>query len=379
VLLKETTMIVSLAALTLLAGLLAYANGGNDVSKGIATLVGSGVSNFRAAVVWGTVWTIAGGLVAAFASQGLVATFSGQGFLATPVSGLTFLAAVAAGAIAWVLFATRTGLPVSTTHAIAGALAGAGIAAQGAAALHWEFLAKRVALPLGLSPLLSLALISAVFPLLHRGVLRAQVYCVCVERRLTIVAAAGLAASAVSPAELSSATVSRREDCDVSPAVTARVGAVDALHWLSSALTSFVRGVNDTPKIVALGVAASAGLGISGFSFYAVVAAAMGAGSLVAGFRVTETLARKVTPMSPAEGLCANLVTTLLVGLASLAALPVSTTHVSSGSIVGIGLHRGVASVEWATVRDMLLAWVITLPVAALAGGAAYAALRALS
>jgi PiT family inorganic phosphate transporter len=105
----------------------------------------------------------------------------------------------------------------------------------------------------------------------------------------------------------------------------------------------------------------------------------MGAGSLVAGFRVTETLARKVTPMSPAEGFCANLVTTLLVGLASLAALPVSTTHVSSGSIVGIGLHRGVASVRWGTVRDMLLAWVITLPVAALAGGAAYAALRALS
>lgn len=372
-------MIVSLAALTLLAGLLAYANGSNDVSKGIATLVGSGVSNFRTAVVWGTVWTIVGGLVAAFASQGLVATFSGKGFLATPVSGATFLAAVAAGAIAWVLFATRTGLPVSTTHAIAGALAGAGIVAQGAAALHWEFLAKRVALPLGISPLLSVALISAVFPLLHRGVLRAQTYCVCIERRFTIVAAGGMAASAVSSAGVSSTTLSRGEDCDVSPAVTARVGAVDALHWLSSALTSFARGLNDTPKIVALGIAASAGLGISGLSFYAVVAAAMGAGSLVAGFRVTETLARKVTPMSPAEGFCANLVTTLLVGLASLAALPVSTTHVSSGAIVGIGLHRGVASLRWATVRDMLLAWVVTLPVAALAGGAAYAALRAFS
>jgi PiT family inorganic phosphate transporter len=371
-------MIVSLAALTLLAGLLAYANGANDVSKGIATLVGSGVSNFRTAVVWGTVWTIAGGLIAAFASQRLVATFSGKGFLATPVPGARFLAAVAAGAIAWVLFATRTGLPVSTTHAIAGALAGAGIVAQGAAALHWEFLAKRVALPLGLSPLLSVALVSAVFPLLHRGVLRAQVYCVCVERRFKIVAAGGMAASAVSSAEISSTTVSRGEDCDVS-AVTVRVGAVDALHWLSSALTSFARGVNDTPKIVALGIAASAGLGISGFSFYAVVAAAMGAGSLVAGFRVTETLARKVTRMSPAEGFCANLVTTLLVGLACLAALPVSTTHVSSGSIVGIGLHRGIASVRWETVRDMLLAWVITLPAAALAGGAAYAALRAFS
>lgn len=372
-------MIVSAAALTLLAGLLASANGSNDVSKGIATLVGSGVSNFRTAVVWGTVWTVAGGLVAAFASQGLVAAFSGKGFLAGPISGGAFLTAVAAGAIAWVLFATRTGLPVSTTHAIAGALAGAGIVAQGAAALHWGFLAKRVALPLGLSPLIAVALIYGVFPLLHRGVLRAQTYCVCIERRFTIVAAGGMAASAISSADVSSTTVSRVEDCDESPAVTARVGAVEALHWLSSALTSFARGVNDTPKIVALGIAASAGLGISGFSFYAFVAAAMGAGSLAAGFRVTETLARKVTPMSPAEGFCANLVTTLLVGLASLAALPVSTTHVSSGAIVGIGLHRSAASVRWATVRDMLLAWVVTLPVAALAGGAAYAALRALS
>ena len=204
-------------------------------------------------------------------------------------------------------------------------------------------------------------------------------YCVCIERRITIVAAGGMAAAAVSSADLSAAAVSRREDCDSSPAVTARVGALDALHWLSSALTSLARGLNDTPKIVALGVAASAGLGLSGFSFYALVAAAMGAGSLVAGFRVTETLARRVTPMSPAEGFCANLVTTLLVGLASVAALPVSTTHVSSGAIVGIGLHRGAGSVRWRTMREMLLAWLVTLPAAALAGGAAYAALRAIS
>ena len=367
------------AALVVVAGLLAWANGSNDVSKGIATLVGSGVSNFRTAVVWGTLWTVAGGLVAAFASQGLVATFSGKGFLSAPISGASFLTAVAVGAIAWILFASRTGLPVSTTHAIAGALAGAGIVAEGASALHWAFLGKRVALPLGLSPLISVALIYAVFPLLHRGVVRAESYCVCVERRYAIAAAGGLAMSQVSGAEVSSAVVSRAADCDVSPAVTARVGAVDALHWFSSALTSFARGLNDTPKIVALGIAASAGLGLSGLSFYALVAAAMGAGSLVAGFRVTETLARKVTPMTPAEGFCANLVTTLLVGLASFVALPVSTTHVSSGAIIGIGLHRGAASVSWTTVRDMLLAWLITLPVAALVGGLAYALLRGLA
>ena len=366
------------AALILLSGLLAWANGSNDVSKGIATLVGAGVTGFRTAVVWGTFWTVGGGLVAAFASQGLVATFSGTGFLATPASGPAFLAAVAAGAVAWVLLASRTGLPVSTTHAIAGALAGAGIVSQGAAALHWEFLGRRVALPLALSPLVSVVLIYAAFPLLNRGLLRAAKYCVCIERRFAIAPAGGLALSPVSGAD-SATVVSRVEECDVSPTVTTRVEALDALHWISSALTSFARGLNDTTKIVALGIAASAGLGLSGLSFYALVAAAMGAGGLVAGLRVTETLARRVTPMSPAEGFCANLVTTLLVGLASLAALPVSTTHVSSGAIIGIGLHRGAASLRWPTVRDMLVAWLVTLPVAALVGGLAWAVFSALA
>ncbi|MGH9317831.1 MAG: inorganic phosphate transporter [Thermoanaerobaculia bacterium] len=360
-------MPMTLVAMLGLVLLLAYANGANDVSKGIATLVGSGVSSFQAAVVWGAVWTVCGGLLAASASQGLVATFSGKGFLARPVEGPAFLSAVAAGAIGWVLFASRTGLPVSTTHAIAGALAGAGLVAQGAAALHWSFLAKRVALPLALSPLLSVVLIYAVFPLLERAVSRVETYCLCLERRALVVESGALSVSVAA-----STVVAPVEECAGSPAVAARISAADALHWLSSALTSLARGLNDTPKIVALGAVAAAGLGVSGFPFYLAVAVAVGAGSLIAGVRVTETLARRVTPMSPGEGFAANLVTTLLVGAASLAALPVSTTHVSSGAIIGIGLHRGVESVRWSTVRDMLLAWLVTLPVAALVAGVVF-------
>ena len=351
-----------------LALFLAFANGSNDISKGIATLVGSGVSNFRVAVLWGTVWTVAGGLVAAFASQGLVATFSGKGFLDHPITGWTFLAAVATGATAWVLFASRTGLPVSTTHAIAGALAGAGIIEEGVSLLHWSQFGKKVALPLALSPVLSIALIYAVFPLLRRAVARAEVYCVCIERRAMIVEGGALAMSV-----METTVVASQEDCAGSPAVAARISVVDGLHWLSSALTSLARGLNDTPKIVALGIVAAAAFGGSGFPFYAAVAAAMGAGSIIGGLRVTETLARKVTPMEPAEGFLANVVTTVLVGLASLAALPVSTTQVSSGAIIGIGLHRGGESIQWKTVRGMLLAWLVTLPVAALVGAASFA------
>jgi inorganic phosphate transporter, PiT family len=364
--------VIAALGLMVLAAALAFANGSNDISKGIATLVGSGVSNFRRAVLWGTAWTVAGGALAALASQGLVATFSGKGFLDRPVEGPAFLAAVATGATAWVLLASRSGLPVSTTHAIAGALAGAGIAQEGIGRLHWSFLSARVALPLALSPLLSVLLIFAVYPFLRRAAARVETYCLCIERRGVIQEGGVFAMESVATAVLA-----REQECET-PAIAARVTGVDALHWLSAALTSFARGLNDTPKIVALGLGAAAVFGMSGTPFFAAVAAGIGAGSLVAGFRVTDTLANRVTRMGAAEGFAANAVTTLLVGLASWAALPVSTTHVSSGAIVGVGLRRGARGVEWRAVRDMLLAWLVTLPAAGLAAAAALALYRRL-
>jgi PiT family inorganic phosphate transporter len=96
----------------------------------------------------------------------------------------------------------------------------------------------------------------------------------------------------------------------------------------------------------------------------------MGLGSLLAGRRVTETLAGKVTRISPDDGLAANLVTSALVGLASLVAAPVSTTHVSTGAIVGIGLHRH--QVKWKLVRELLLAWLVTFPAGAVLAAGVY-------
>jgi PiT family inorganic phosphate transporter len=366
-----------MAAETLLVFLalgLAMANGSNDVSKGIATLVGSGVTNIRAAALWGTAWTVAGGLTAAYVSRGLVATFSGSGFLQRAPEGSAFLGAVAAGAAAWVVFSSLTGLPVSTTHAIAGALAGAGIAAEGAGALHWGFLGEKVAIPLAASPLVSVALLYAVYPLLRRALGSVDRYCLCIGRTVQI-SSAGEGAAAFE-AVGSQAVVGSEEECAAVPAITGRLNLVDGLHWMSAAATSLARGVNDTPKIVAVGIAASAIVGVPGNGFFAAVALAMGIGSLIGGLRVTETLARKVTPMSPTEGFSANLVTSLLVGAASFAALPVSTTHVSSGAIVGIGIHRGGRSIRWKTVRDMLLAWIVTLPAAAIAAGVVYRLVR---
>ncbi|MFQ5788363.1 MAG: inorganic phosphate transporter, partial [Thermodesulfobacteriota bacterium] len=99
---------------------------------------------------------------------------------------------------------------------------------------------------------------------------------------------------------------------------------------------------------------------------FLIIAIAMGIGSYLWGFRVTETLSEKVTPMDHHEGLAANLTTSLLVGVAARFGLPVSTTQVSSGAIIGVGLKHGVRMIGWKTVTEMILAWLITLPVSAI-------------
>lgn len=346
--------------------ILAFANGANDVSKGIATLVGSGLANFRRAVLWGALWTVAGGMIAALAARKLAEMFSGNGLLAATPEGHAFLASVAIGATAWVLFASRTGLPVSTTHAITGALCGAGVMAAGVSGVHWSVVGQKFLLPLAASPVIALAMMWLLFPVVRFAFAPLNNYCVCLEqRRLAVVAM-----PAVPMTTVHSLTVDESSACAASPGVVSRLNLMDSLHWLSSAAASFARGLNDAPKILALGAVAGGG------AAYALVAAAMGVGSLVGGLRVTETLAQKVTPMNPTEGFAANLITSLLVGAASVFGLPVSTTHVSSGAILGIGIRTGGRGVRWDTMRHMLLAWLVTLPVAALLAVVAYGVMR---
>jgi len=354
---------ILLLALTLFV---AFTNGANDVSKGIATLVGSGVANYRRAVAWGSLCTVAGALVAAFASQALVATFSGKDILARPMTSTGFLLAIAAGAIGWLIIATRIGMPVSTTHSLAGGLIGAALVQAGVDGVMWSALATKIALPLIASPVMAFVLLLIVLPLLRPLIARFDRYCVCVEQTSAITPDGLMFRDGMPLVEVGST-----QSCSTA---VARVSVIDSLHWLSAGASSFFRGLNDTPKILALGVTAAMTLGITRLPQYALVALAMGIGSIVAGFRVTRTLAEKVTRIAPSNGFAANLVTSLLVGAASRFALPVSTTHVSSGAIIGVGLsHRDV---RWKIVGEMLLAWLVTLPVSGLIAAGAYSLMR---
>ena len=154
------------------------------------------------------------------------------------------------------------------------------------------------------------------------------------------------------------------------------VMGLDTIHWISSGLASFARGTNDAPKIAAILVIGSSVSTWPGSSSqlvtFAGIAIAMGLGSYLGGLRVTKVLAENVTKMNHAEGLSANLTTSALVLASGSLGLPVSTTHISSSAIIGIGLLKGWKSVHWTTVRDMVLAWVVTLPASALLAGIAY-------
>jgi PiT family inorganic phosphate transporter len=371
-------MNLSIVAIALISAFVAYANGANDVSKGIATLAGSGISSYRRAILWGALWTTFGGLAAFGLSHALVTTF-GKGILSAGVTP-TLSAALATliGEGLWVGTATRWGVPVSTTHAIVGSIAGVASIAYGPVGMSWTVLTGKIALPLLFSPVASLVIGAAI--LTTWNILSPSgANCLCAElveqRPLLATTSLDLIASTPIP---SIKVVTCSEGSSFTRSTGPFFVTLDHLHWVTSAGTSFARRLNDAPKMVAIGLAAmtiSGGVLPSSFLPYVLVAGGMLVGSLQAGRRVTTVLAEKITPMNHREGFVANLVTSLLVGPGAFLGLPMSTTHVSTGAIIGIGIQKGGA-VDWKRVREMAFAWVVTLPAGALLGVLAYAVLR---
>ncbi|MEK6549222.1 MAG: inorganic phosphate transporter [Nitrospirota bacterium] len=376
-------MELSLLALLLMMAM-AYANGANDVSKAIATLVGSGVTDYRTAIIWGTAWTIAGACLSAFVASAMLKTFSAgliQPGIATPPA---LAPAILVGAMGWVLVASRTGLPVSTTHALTGALVGAGLVSIGSQGLTWPAIAGKIGLPLLLSPVLALAVSFLLHPVIQRIAADWDGTCLCVmpaSRALVTIDARGNTRTLIQASVLGQPVVAVPAQCERAGLKGMAVG-LDSVHWLSSGLASLARGANDAPKIMAMLLLGSASASWPSvtvqFTTLTAVALAMGLGSYIGGFRVTEVLAEKVTRMDHVEGLSANLTTSSLVLVSATMGLPVSTTHVSSSAIIGIGVRKGLGAVRWATVRDMVLAWIVTLPVAALLAALAYVILSRL-
>jgi len=371
-----------LITIALVGLLLAYANGANDNFKGVATLLGSGTTDYRRALLWATVTTALGSATALVLGRELLRAFRGKGLVPPEVVGdPLFPAAVALAAGLTVLLATRLGFPISTTHALLGALVGAGLLAS-PNGVNGAKLASGFMLPLLTSPLFAVAGAALIYPplrFLRRRLGISQETCVCLgDEIVAVVPGAPGAEHALRAVSLPSVSAGTEVTCRVRYqgaflGLRARP-VLDTLHFLSAGAVSFARGVNDTPKIAALLLVAEM---VAPDGALLAVGVAMAAGGLISARRVAETMSHRVTEMNPGQGFAANFVTAGLVIGASGLGLPVSTTHVSCGSLFGIGAVTRQA--HWKTIATILLAWVTTLPLAGALGAAFFLAFRAAS
>lgn len=352
-------MIIALIACGLF---LAYANGANDNFKGVATLYGSGLVSYQKALAFTTVTTFLGSCTSIFLAKGLIAVFSGKGLVPVGVVQMpTFALSVAGAAAITVMFATRLGFPISTTHALTGALVGAGLTAA-AEGVALSKLGAVFFLPLILSPLISLAMAYAFFPLLTK--LSPPPQCLCITSEVT--AGENVIAASASPF-----VVAEQKICNTSGATEVASfnpqKALDHMHFLSAGLVCFARGLNDTPKLAALLLMVPF---LTTNSMILAIATAMAVGGLIHSKKIAETMAHKVTSMNHQQGFAANFVTALVVNLGTKLQLPISTTHVSVGTLFGIRAHSKSGNLT--TIKQILAAWVITLPLASLLGFALF-------
>ncbi|MBC7651836.1 MAG: inorganic phosphate transporter [Deinococcales bacterium] len=298
--------------------LLTYFNGANDNFKGVATVWGSNTLNYKQALMLATITTFAGSICSYFFAAALVKNFSGKGLVPDKiVSSINFVLSVALAAAFTVLLATKLGFPISTTHGLVGALVGAGLVASGNS-VNFENLGKTFFLPLVLSPVIAVATSLLVYTF-------------------------------------------------TKAIKTNNLSLVNAAHCISAGVVSFARGLNDTPKLVALLLICNFFSLPINFILLAVV---MAVGGIINAKKVANTMSKKITTLNHTQGFTANIVTGILVIIASIFGLPVSTTHVSVGSIYGIGLISKTNNNN--EVIKILLSWILTLPIAGLLSATIY-------
>lgn len=363
-----TVAIILIAVLSL-----AFANGANDNFKGVATLFGSGTTDYRGALALATITTFLGSLTAVLLAETLLKSFTGKGLVSADLAATAeYGAAVALGAGLTVLLATRVGMPISTTHSLVGALVGAGWAAD--SAIDLQQLGGSFFAPLLLSPFLAVLLTAVLYPLFtltRRRLGITSETCLCVGNETVEVVPASCNVVALDRAEQLTlqmgSAVSCRSRYQGSMLGIEAGSVLDWSHFLSAGMVSFARGLNDTPKIAALLLLTPAIGALGGTALIGVVIAA---GGIVSAQRVAATMSQKITSMNHGQGFTANLITGLIVIGASRLGLPVSTTHVSCGSLFGIGTVTRQAN--WRMIGRILGAWIVTLPIGAAVGAAAF-------
>lgn len=337
----------------------AFSNGANDNFKGFATVWGSDTLSYRQALILATLATLAGSLASLLLAQTLVQQFSGKGLVPDAIANAPlFILSVASGAAITVFLASRLGFPISTTHALIGGMIGAGIGQSGSE-VHFNTLANTFLFPLLFSPVLAAILGILAYRLFRLRPVEKDCACVIAPTPALQPAAGGSLFSRFSAPDIVLASHAACESLET-PVRVSISRSMDRLHVLSAMAICFARGVNDTPKLTALLIASHL---LSTQVSIAVIGMAMAVGGILFARQVAETMSQRVTRLDHAQGLAANLITATLVLWASKIGMPVSTTHVAVGSIAGVG--ASAKTLNWHALRNVLLSWVATLPLAA--------------
>ncbi|KQW72138.1 inorganic phosphate transporter [Phenylobacterium sp. Root77] len=308
-----------------------FLNGLHDAANSIATIVATRVLPPFAAVAWAAFFNFI-----AFLFFGLhVAKTVGAGLVMPDLisDGLIFSALI--GAIGWNLLTWWAAIPSSSSHALIGGLVGAGIAKAGMSAIMWGGLSKTL-FAIVLSPatgfVLALILVLIVSWLFVR-----------------------LTPFAVD-------------------------GVFRKLQFVSASLYSLGHGGNDAQKTMGIIAALliAHGMGPASGEFHVPLwvvlscQAAMGLGTLFGGWRIVHTMGSRITRLTPMQGFCAETGGAITLFAATSLGVPVSTTHTITGSIVGVGAAKRVSAVRWGVAKEIVTAWVITLPAAAIISAITY-------
>lgn len=305
-----------------------YVNGFHDTANAIATSVSTRALSPRVAI-----WMAAGlNFLGAMYSTGVAKTIGADLVKSASLINSEVMIAALIGAIAWNLFTWYIEMPSSSSHALVGGVVGAVIISVGADALRIEGILK-IVMALVLSPIAAIATGFIVMTLLFWIFGR------------------------VSPRNVNH--------------------SFKKMQIVSAAMMAFSHGSNDAQKamgIITLALLSSGYIDVFEVPLWVKICAAtaMGCGTAVGGWKIIKTMGGKIFKLEPISGFAADLNSSIVIFGATLLHLPVSTTHVVSGSIMGVGTAKRVRAVRWGVARSMLMAWIFTIPCSALVGAASY-------
>jgi inorganic phosphate transporter, PiT family len=307
-----------------------FTNGFHDTANAVATSVSTRALSPRMGVLIASVANLAGAFVTT-----AVATTVGKGIIDTGLATEQTVLAALLGAIAWNLLTWWLGLPSSSSHALFGGLIGAALAQSGTKGVQWHGVVHKIAIPALVAPLVAFA---AAFLLL-----------------LVIFWVFRWMAHGVANR-------------------TFRLGQL-----VSGTFVAFTHGANDAQKtmgVIALALTAYGTISPDHFyiPFWVKVAAgtAIGAGTYVGGWRIMRTMGSRIFKLEPESGFAAQAAAGATIWAATRAGYPLSTTHVVSGAVMGSGATKRFSAVRWGVAGNIVTAWVLTIPAAALVGAALY-------